>query len=615
MGTFPDDFPVPEDQGGPGAGRPIGGFGGNPTADQAEHHGTVRRIGKAPVLLIHGNAGSADTGDWDMLDLNRRLLAAGYSPELIWAPSYLGPGPGQFDGTAPHTNNVGEVRDFIHNVCAYLDVDVVDVVAHSLGCSLIYAIGRGLERRPTPISWGQSKRWHRLGTFVALDGAFHGLSLFSQDEWGRNGEFMRELLTETEGGGGETPYTAGNPQTPSPTPHHITYFCGVARGGAIDIQNSGTGKLAGAVNKSYNLGSGWPAHRKIKEDQVVFDDFLPLLNSVPPGPPVKLTVDKDTGAYTSPLTATLAVEPTDLGVEVVARRLTKEFVTGAVVDKVLERREETLSHGQTITLATAGMWQATFRTAGAVDDLVRFYWVDVPEITVNIEPEADTTFDDSLLVMAMAADPTARLFHSLDGVLWTVGATVTITQDAAVSFIAINASGIASQVVTRSFRKSVRWDDVVTADALQHFLAGRIDATEYVSYSQQFGWFTPFALYLVAGEWVLDPDRPVRLRPPAAVRAVAETAAGARPVLRVTGGPEPGEYTGPVTVVIEAVDAEEPVTVFYTRDGSIPDSGSASFTGRGQFELTEAGNHGIACYARDSDGNENYQVFHYSLTR
>lgn len=615
MGTFPDDFPVPEDQGGPGAGRPIGGFGGNPAADQAGHRATVRRIGKAPVLLIHGNAGSADTGDWDMLDLNRRLLAAGYSPELIWAPSYLGPGPGQFDGPAPHTNNVGEVRDFIHNLCAYLDVDVVDVIAHSLGCSLIYAIGRGLERRTTPISWGQSKRWHRLGTFVALDGAFHGLSLFSQDEWGRNGEFMQELLTETEGGGGETPYTAGNPQTPSPTPHHITYFCGVARGSAIDIQNSGTGKLAGAVNKSYNLGSGWPAHRKIKEDQVVFDDFLPLLNSVPPGPAVKLTVDKDTGAYTSPLTATLAVEPTDLGVEVVARRLTKEFVTGAIVDKVLERREETLSHGEIITLATAGMWLATFRTAGAVDDLVRFYWVDVPEITVTIEPEADTTFDDSLLVMATAADPTARLFHSLDGVLWTVGATVTITQDAAVSFIAINASGIASQVVTRSFRKSVRWDDVVTADALQHFLAGRIDATEYVSYSQQFGWFTPFALYLVDGEWVLDPDRPVRLRPPAAVGAVAETAAGARPVLRVTGGPEPGEYPGPVTVVIEAVDAEEPVTVFYTRDGSIPDSGSASFTGRGQFELTEAGNHGIACYARDSDGNENYQVFHYSLTR
>ena len=209
--------------------------------------------------------------------------------------SYLGPGSGGFDLQIPHTNNVGEVRDFVDNVCTYLDVDVVDVIAHSLGCSLIYAIGRGLERRtPPPVNWGQPKKWHRLGTFVALDGALHGLRPFAQGEWNPNGEFMRELLTETEGGGGETPYAAGKPQTPPPTPHHITYFCAVARGGEIDTQNTGTGRLAGAVIKSYNLGSGWPSHRKIKEDQVVFDDFLPLLNSVPPGPPVKLTVDKDT---------------------------------------------------------------------------------------------------------------------------------------------------------------------------------------------------------------------------------------------------------------------------------------------------------------------------------
>ena len=65
--------------------------------------------------------------------------------------------------------------------------------------------------------------------------------------------------------------------------------------------------------------------------------------------------------------------------------------------------------------------------------------------------------------------------------------------------------------------------------------------------------------------------------------------------------------------MIEAVDADGPVTVYYTRDGSLPPSGSASFTGHGQFELTEAGNHVIACYATDSDGNEHYQAFPYTL--
>jgi hypothetical protein len=37
--------------------------------------------------------------------------------------------------------------------------------------------------------------------------------------------------------------------------------------------------------------------------------------------------------------------------------------------------------------------------------------------------------------------------------------------------------------------------------------------------------------------------------------------------------------------------------VYYTRDGSLPTRGSASFTGHAQFDMTEDGNHIIACYA------------------
>ena len=58
--TYPLDFPVPRDTGGPGAGSPIGGFGGNPAADQAAHQDVLARVGKAPVLLVHGNGGAAD---------------------------------------------------------------------------------------------------------------------------------------------------------------------------------------------------------------------------------------------------------------------------------------------------------------------------------------------------------------------------------------------------------------------------------------------------------------------------------------------------------------------------------------------------------------------------
>ena len=84
------------------------------------------------------------------------LLAAGYVEELIWAPSYLG--PGILDLLTPHTNNVDDVRDYLDSVCAYLAVDVVDVIAHSLGCSLIYAVCRGLDSAAAPINWNQPKR-------------------------------------------------------------------------------------------------------------------------------------------------------------------------------------------------------------------------------------------------------------------------------------------------------------------------------------------------------------------------------------------------------------------------------------------------------------------------
>jgi hypothetical protein len=88
--AFPQDFEVPVDEGGPPFQRvPVGGFGGNPGKTQDEHRAVVQSVGKAPVLLIHGNGGSADTGRWDMLDLNRMLIEGGYPKELIWAPSYL----------------------------------------------------------------------------------------------------------------------------------------------------------------------------------------------------------------------------------------------------------------------------------------------------------------------------------------------------------------------------------------------------------------------------------------------------------------------------------------------------------------------------------------------
>jgi len=74
--AFPRDSKIPQDQGGPGQGQPIGGFGGHPSRTRVEHRSAVQGVGKAPVILLHGNSGSADSGRWHMLDLQQMLIKA-----------------------------------------------------------------------------------------------------------------------------------------------------------------------------------------------------------------------------------------------------------------------------------------------------------------------------------------------------------------------------------------------------------------------------------------------------------------------------------------------------------------------------------------------------------
>ena len=467
-GRFPQDFPVPRDEGGPGQGQPIGGFGGDLRKNQSEHRVVVQSVGKAPVLLIHGNAGTADLGQWDMLDLKRMLMEnARYPQELIWAPTYLGINlagtDGNLDdgggGASPHTNNVNEVREFIDNVCEYLGVDVVDIIAHSLGCTLAYSIFRGLQKRRAPVNWNQPKKWDRVGTFVALAGAFHGLGsgfppFFSKGEWETGGEFIKELLSETLGGGGEAPFEEGRPETPGPTPHNITYFCGVARGDFIDAQKRDTGFLRGATNKAYDLGPFTTGHEKIKENLKVFDDFLPLLNSVPPVPAVTMRIDTDSGDHDSPLEiAAKIVDPEEEIIEFVANRVRKVLLNGLLVSKVAETSEGTLDAGQPLTLRTEGMWEVLYSAKGAVEDEKKTYWVgEVTSIEVTIVTDA-FTFEGSLNVAATTTR--GNLYCSLDGVWWNEGDEVTITEDAVVHFIAIDSDGIASEIVSQAFEKAV----------------------------------------------------------------------------------------------------------------------------------------------------------------
>jgi pimeloyl-ACP methyl ester carboxylesterase len=496
--TFPQGFKVPQDQGGPGRGQAIGGFGGDPSKSRDEHRNAVQSIGKAPVILLHGNSGAADSGRWNMLDLQQMLIKADYPRELIWAPSYLG--TGTLDLQTPHVNNVNEVREFIDNVCEYLGVAVVDIIAHSLGCTLAYAIFRGL-RKPsqgTQVKFdNQLRRWNRVGTFVALAGGFHGLGPFSVGEWESDGVFMRSLLAETVGGGGESPYGTNDPRTPEPA-HNIRYFCGVARGDFIDNQNPGTGKLAGAINKDYDLGPADIGHEKIKESQVVFNDFLPQLNAVPPGRRVAIVTDKASGNYAAPLTITVHVEPSDRSVDYVAKRVTKEFRNGFIVTRSDDELEGTLQDGQTVEISADGMWEVVFSAQGTAG-VKRTYWVGVDPIQAAIVTDNSAPFEGSLDVIATTTRGT--LYHSLKGDMWSEGPSMTITSDAAPQFIAIDSDGSASEVVTKAFR-TLPAPSTVTATVVEHYVARRISLNEFLTYGQHYGFTTQITLHMVNGRWV-----------------------------------------------------------------------------------------------------------------
>ena len=305
--------------------------------------------------------------------------------------------------------------------------------------------------------------------------------------------------------------------------------------------------------------------------------------------------------------------PPDLDVTIAARQLTKQFVNGSIVETVTHERTETVRGGRTVSLDTPGFWQLTASADGAVDPVDRSYWVGVEQLVATIGTDNSVPFDDNVLVTATASDPAALLYYSLDGAKWTEGAAVTLTQDSVVFFIAIAAQGISSEVVSRPFTKRVAWDDAVTASAVNHFIAGRIDVAEYLALSDQFGFFTPFTLYPVNGDWVLDPQQP---RPAAIAGRAAR--ADAAPAIRVIADPVPGECpAGPLTVSIDATatdqaPGEEPVVVHYTRDGSIPSTASPTFLGSELFELPATGNQVIACLVIGGAGDRSYRVFHYA---
>lgn len=157
--TFPLDFPVPMDA---ALRAPVIGYGAS---------GSLARV---PVVLVHGNNDTpypTTCNDYGYMTMvAQTLLARGWAPSEIWAVGWQGEQcdllttPGVRAGVS-HTvaANVADIRDFVAAVRRYTGALRVDVVAHSLGSTVVR------EWLRADNAYGVVRR------FVSVDGSNHGI--------------------------------------------------------------------------------------------------------------------------------------------------------------------------------------------------------------------------------------------------------------------------------------------------------------------------------------------------------------------------------------------------------------------------------------------------------
>lgn len=178
--NFAEGFIQPDDDGLlQGFNGKVGGFGGDITKSQAENRAALNY---RPVILVHGQGSKANGYYWGYKHLYNQLIQKGYNASELWGISYLGTlitnvewQDAQIDTPYQYSNNVQDLREFIKNVCAYLGVEKVDIIAHSLGATLIRCAIHGY--RKTGFSGGDfngEQIADKVGTVVLICGANYG---------------------------------------------------------------------------------------------------------------------------------------------------------------------------------------------------------------------------------------------------------------------------------------------------------------------------------------------------------------------------------------------------------------------------------------------------------
>jgi pimeloyl-ACP methyl ester carboxylesterase len=579
MNQFPNDFS-----------HTLTGFGGDPSLNQAQHR---ERSRKCPVILVHGNATHSADPKYGMQAMREFLKEADYQDCEIWAMDYLGENNKSVVLYGVHRDHIDGFRKFVDDVRDYLGVEKLDFISHSLGCGMVNAYLRGLQ--PDGQWDNEDHRMDVAGTFVSIAGAQYGLGLVGIDEFRTGSQFEITSHRFNDVGSDDSPF-GENDQSEQIAPDdrwkvttsldndEVSYVAIIAREDFVDQQLLNTSRRQGAnLNKVFNLGSGAAGHEKVVKEQAVFDAFRGYLNRYPPVPPLSFSVDKESGNYGANLRLTLTVTPAGASVGFTARRLTKAVQAGYLIEDVTESRDGTLSNSGSLTLAPDGAWDVTF-TAGSGEPLACTYGVNVLVPMLKILTDNGTPFQGSLEVKTMTSKGT--VYYSTDRVHWLAESNPIIHETTTLYFIAIDAQGLASPTVSRTYEKKAV--EFVKASLTEHFIARRLGVSDYIDLTLQLGPNAVITLYFVNGKWVRDPD-------------ITEVAL-ALPDLRISE--EGGVKTAPLTLSLAARHATDAApTIYYTLDGSPPTRRSHCFTSSGLIRLDSAGTTTLTCRACDAAGN------------
>lgn len=193
--SFPAGFATPKDA---SLGTPVLGFG------------AAGEVTRTPVIFLHGNNDTpfptaCNPFYGDVHDAAQFFVDQGYSLSEIWGLGYQGD---QCDLVNPlvrsgptHTTaaNVPDLRAFVRAVLAYTGAKHVDIVAHSLGGTIVREWMR------------QDRAYHLVRRFVAIASPFHGIVNCSPNPanyWQSpaNGGFTPNSAVCQELGAADTPF-------------------------------------------------------------------------------------------------------------------------------------------------------------------------------------------------------------------------------------------------------------------------------------------------------------------------------------------------------------------------------------------------------------------------